>query len=493
MPTKLLYTTIFGFGVGVFTESFVPLEKNIFLVVFLFSIFSLSLFFFLKNKTPLLISAFLMIFMLGSIRYKLDQETPRDVVGKISVEGVINDEVENRENSQRFVLKTESLGNVLVSTDLYPKYEYGDIVFVSGEVKSPKNFITENGKDFDYINYLAKDEIFYKIDYASVKKVGHKNPSFLRGVLFSAKNRLEENIQDVVPEPKSAFLAGISFGSRDSIPDSLREKFIETGTIHIVALSGYNISIIAKGIQETLSYFLPLYKSLFFGALGVVFFVLMTGAQSTAVRAGIMALIVLFGRGVGRTYDITRALFIAGFFMVLVNPMILRYDISFQLSFIATLGIVHITPVFEKLFKVNKNIIPKSFFEKIKFFFKDIVVTTLSAQVAVLPFIVYKMGTLSIVSFPVNILILPFIPISMYLGFIISVLGFLGKWASLPFAYIVDKILSLVLFVIDKSSGLKFSSLDIYNFSIFGCLIVYVFIICMILYLYRKNKQKIGL
>ena len=122
------------------------------------------------------------------------------------------------------------------------------------------------------------------------------------------------------------------------------------------------------------------------GAVVIVLFVVMTGLQSSAIRAGIMALIGLFARGKGRTYDAFRALVLAGFLMILYDPKYLVYDVSFQLSFLATLGILFATPVLEQKFAR----VPKKFLYVIPL--REAMSVTLGAQLGVLPFILYKMA-----------------------------------------------------------------------------------------------------
>ena len=135
-----------------------------------------------------------------------------------------------------------------------------------------------------------------------------------------------------MPEPHSAFLGGITIGAREGLPESLQEKFRTTGVAHIVALSGYNITIVAETIMLFLS-FLPQYLAIGGGVIGVILFAIMTGASATVLRASIMALLALTARATGRIYTVSWALFLVGFFMVLQNPKILRFDTSFQLSF----------------------------------------------------------------------------------------------------------------------------------------------------------------
>ena len=237
--------------------------------------------------------------------------------------------------------------------------------------------------------------------------------------------------------------------------DELREKFINTGTIHIVALSGYNITIVAEWIMKLFK-FLPLNFGIGVGIFSIIFFVLMTGGVSTAVRAGIMAVLVLIARATGRTYDVGRALLLTAVIMIIFNPMILRYDVSFQLSFIATVGVIYFTPKIEKYFLwVTKRFGLKMFF----CYDSDVYF--------VLPFILYKMGNLSLVAIPANILILPFIPFTMLLGFLTGFVGLISYFIAIPFGYISYLLLHYELGVIDILSSIPFASFQFQTFHLF--------------------------
>lgn len=169
--------------------------------------------------------------------------------------------------------------------------------------------------------------------------------------------------------------------------------------------------------------FLPRNIGAYFGILAILLFVLMTGANSTALRAGIMASLMIFARATGRNYDVARTMILAAVLMIFINPFVLVYDVSFQLSFIATIGVIFYAPRFEKYFRW---ITPK-------LGLRDIVSVTTAVYIFVLPFILYKMGNLSIVALPANILILPLIPFTMLFGFLSGFLGFFMVCSSSSF------------------------------------------------------------
>lgn len=491
MSASSLFTFIFSFSTGVLLGTYTDVT-HAWLVAALVGSFSFIFFAFIfktHKRILLLITIGLVAFLFGALRIEIAETSivkplENEIGEKVSVSGVIVDEVENRESNQRFILEEkETKAKILVTTDLFPKYRYGDLVDVSGTLKTPENFITDQGREFDYISYLGKDGIFYTISFADVSFVGHDAPSRFQEILFVFKSKLVENIGDVIPRPESIFMEGIALGGRSGLPSSLREEFVVTGTIHVIALSGYNITVVADGVQRLFSNFLSRYVSLSFGGVSVVLFVLMTGSQATAVRAGIMALLAVIARATGRENDISRALFLAGFLMVMHNPYILAHDVSFQLSFLATLGIIYLTPITEYWFGFIKN-------RRLEWF-REIISTTLAAQIAVLPFIMYTMGSLSLISLPINILILPFIPFAMFVGFIVGIFGFVGTWLSFPFGFIGAKILEWILSIIHFGANIPYASISVREFPVWVLLLVYCFIAWRIYTWYKKRRTEL--
>ena len=463
MQDRIFYAICFGFIFGVFLRSF--LAVNYYLVI-LFGLiaFALILFFTLisKNKWGIIAGVFILTFCLGIFRFHLaDRPAPQ----AISMEGVIVDEPDIRENNQKLIIQTKET-KILVTTNVGNNYRYGDGVVFKGKLEKPENFITDQGKDFDYINYLRKDGIFYVMSYPDIEIVSRGNGNKIKSALFFIKNEFLEKINLATRQPESLLIGGLILGEKASFSEDLRKSFIDTGTIHIVALSGYNITIVAEWFMKLFS-FLPIRFGIGAGILAILLFVLMTGGASTAIRAGIMATLALYARASGRNYDVARALLLAGVIMILINPFVLAYDVSFQLSFIATIALIFFTPKIEQYFLW----VPKHF--KLR----DIVSVTFAVYIFVLPFILYKMGNLSLVALPANVLILPFIPLTMILGFLTGLLGVINYFLSIPFGYVSYLLLHCELGVINFFSQIPFASLIIPDFPFWLTLLIYTYFI----------------
>jgi competence protein ComEC len=335
-------------------------------------------------------------------------------------------------------------------------------VKVSGILLKPENFVTQSGKEFNYKRYLANQDIYYMVKNATIEVLSNGNGSKIKSLLYKLKNSFIKNINQFIPMPESELANGLVLGVRGGFDQDTKQEFIETGTIHIVALSGYNVSIVAEGVMKFFGLFFSQVISIIFGIIIIILFIIMTGASATAIRAGIMATIMLLGRLSGRNYLAGRALVIAGLLMVAYDPRVLS-DMSFQLSFVATWGVLYLTPKTINWFK----------FLPMRFKIREMVASTIAATIAVLPILLYLTGILSLVSIPANILILLFIPIVMLLIFITGVLGFTLPILALPFSYLAYLILLYILNVIHLFASLSFASVSILSFPLFLTILIY--------------------
>jgi len=488
-----------GFISAIFISSFFKFGFSFFLFLILISI---VLCIFQKfasedaetKKKIILLIVFIFSFSLGVLRYEIkdlnfaDINLENKIGDKVIIEAVVSDEPTRKDSQAVLIVDFKNIieassslpvsGKGIISTDLYPEIKYGDLIKINGKLEKPENISDAsssnnpgqiksqfNGVNFDYVSYLAKNDIFYKIDFAKTLIISENNGNIIKNFLFKIKTSFINKIDKVVKEPESSLLAGILLGSKNSIDEKTAETFRAAGLSHIVALSGYNITIVAETITKSLS-FLPRNIAMAGGVIGIILFVLMTGASSTAVRAGIMSLIVVLAASTHRKYKIGRALIFAGLIMIIVNPKILVFDTSFQLSFLATIAIVYVSPIL-------KN---KLTFITEKFKLRETVSSTISAQILVLPLILYKMNLLSLVALPANILVLPLIPYTMYFGFFTGIFGFIWYYISVLFGWIVFIPLFLIINVSTFFANFPFSTINTGWFSKTIMILCYIFI-----------------
>jgi len=220
-------------------------------------------------------------------------------------------------------------------------------------------------------------------------------------------------------------------------------------------------------------------QAFWFSIIGIFLFVVMTGFPASAVRAGVMGMLLLWAMKNGRLANAQNSIIFSASVMLLINPLLLRWDVGFQLSFLATVGIVYFYPLIEK-YSIKKNGIS---------FFNEILFLTLSAQVFVLPIIMNDFQQLSLISPLANLLVLPIIPLTMLLGFVMAILSFIFPPLATVFAWLTFLPLKYETSVIYFLANLKFSSVGIMNFS-WVWVVVWYLVLLGVLYF---NKIKIKL
>ena len=488
---RFLYAVIGGFLSGVLWRSIVDFGFAFsFFIVFLGFVVLLMALLSRERIVVVLVGVLLISGGLGMARFDLsDLHRGSDMLDQkvgtsIRAEGIVIDEPDKRETNTNYTVLLDHISKepvsekVRVVAESYPAFSYGDRIHISGELQKPKGFQTDDDRYFDYATFLSKDDIFYQMIYPQLEFVSGGEGNVIKQYLFAFKNAFLLRVQALIPDPHAALLGGLVVGAKQSLGEKLQDDFRATGIVHIVVLSGYNVTIVADFITRLflLVPFLPHALGVSLGALSIVLFALMTGASATIVRASIMALLVIVAKATGRTYDITRALFIAGFFMVLHNPKILLHDASFQLSFLATLGLITLAPLLERYF----SFVPK------RFQLREFATATIATQIFVLPLLLYKVGQLSLVALPVNLLVLITVPAAMLSGFLTGIVGFLSTTLALPFAFISYLVLSYQLLIVGWFAKLPFASVHIAYFPLWLTVVVYL------LYIYLLVRRTVG-
>ena len=482
---KILILVLAGFGAGVGIRSFFDLGWPYAVFAGLVSVFGFMLWK-LRGKEWFVASAiFILALGFGIIRYDLkDQKTislelAAQIDKQVIVRGTVIDEPDERENSTRLIIQVNEVldwqtkkwtvvpdDKVLVFAPRYPEFKYGDMLEIRGKLQKPKNFTDE----FSWENYLAKDDIFLQMFYPKVEKIGEGNGRPDKKFLFVAKNKYLEALGRVLPEPHAALVGGLTVGAKRAMPKELLEDFRKVGVIHVVVLSGYNITIIAKAIASFFSLFLPWLAGTITGIIGILAFAILAGGSATVVRASMMAILIYIARMTGNVYRVTIALFVAGFFMLLQNPKLLRFDASFQLSFLATLGLIFIAPKIENYLKF----IPK------KFNAREVASATISAQIAVAPFILQNMGTFSIVALPVNLLVLLTVPYAMLFGALAGIAGMVSGVLATPFSWVAYAILEYELKVVGLFAKLSLAEINFTNFPLIATFALYAIMLWLV-------------
>jgi competence protein ComEC len=269
-------------------------------------------------------------------------------------------------------------------------------------------------------------------------------------------------------------------GQKRAMSKEVREWFNKCSTTHITVISGMHVSIVATLLMNlALAFYLSRKQAFWFAVIGITLFVILTGAQASAVRAGIIGGLVLLAIHSGRLSEIKNALLFTASTMLLINPRILKFDVGFQLSFLAVIGIVYLSPYLEKGLKF----FPQTF--KIR----DSASMTLSAQIMTLPLILFHFGRISLIAPIANILILPLVPLTMILGFISGVLGLVWIFLGQITSWLTWLFLTYELLVVKWLSKIPFASIEIKNVWVGLLVIYYLVLFGWIWWIKRKERS----
>ncbi|MDO8559885.1 MAG: ComEC/Rec2 family competence protein [bacterium] len=293
-------------------------------------------------------------------------------------------------------------GRMLATVRLYPEYHYGDVLRLSGPVKPPESF-----DDFAYDRYLARSGIFAVSYYPAVELVAHGQGSPAYAALLAAKSRAQRVINRGLPEPSASIFSAMLLGSRQGLPKELVAAFNVTGLTHLVAISGAQIALLISLVAAVLPYFgIHRRRAFYLLTALLVAYLALIGLPASAVRAGVMGWLALFSYHLGRRAQGTRLLLYAAVAMVAVNPMILRDDVGFQLSFAAVAGLLALSPLLERAF----SRVPEFFG------LRTALAMTVAANIFTLPLIAAQFQRLSVISLLANILVFPVSAVAMVAG-----------------------------------------------------------------------------
>lgn len=321
---------------------------------------------------------------------------------------------------------------------------------------------------------------FWRASFIKEQTFNFKNQSNHQAFIFQIKERFLENLGKILPEPQASLTSALLLGDKTGLSRSFLQDFAKTGTSHIIAISGYNISIISLVVFEILAFLaLSRFWRLLLTVASIFIFALVTGLEASVVRAGIMASIMILAWQQGRLYSIFNAVSLAGALMLYFNPGLLRDDLGFQLSFLSILGLIFIDPVFKK------------FFGKLKFkeSFLKFLTPTLSAQLMTFPVIAYNFNQVSLVAPLANLLVLPLVPLTMFFGFTAGAVSFLSLNLARIFAVPAWILLSYEIKVVHLLSLAPFSYLAVGGMSVFLIFIYYLAVSIFILKFYESGDQ----
>ncbi len=423
-------------------------------------------------------------------------------------------------NKINFKGKNYSLNNtttLVVINDMekrFNKIQIGDTISICGNIRPPKS--ATNPSQFDYAKYLKYKDTFsilYSEDenFKVLKKADkYANPEEFYLYLAQKTDTIRNKITNVhakyIKSPQLEILGGIVFGNEAiNPPDEIKQSFINSGLLHLLAASGLNVALIfgiwwflAQNILK-----LPYIISIWLGAFFIILYTFTTGFPPPVLRASIMLLFVLFGKLIDREVKPIALIFFVGFIMLIFNPKMFC-DVGFQLSFIVTIGLmITIEPICEKL--NNKN---KEYIYKIKHFPKFIKIILMSfspkfllaaflvplcAQLYVAPLQMYYFNTFTPWSLIANLCVIPFIGAVSFLGFISSIFStipYLQDKVIFIFDIIINPFLVLLVKISQFFSTLKYSIITTPSPNVFQIILFWSILILFVQNIKENFKNK---
>ncbi|NLE99677.1 MAG: DUF4131 domain-containing protein, partial [Anaerolineales bacterium] len=349
--------------------------------------------------------------------------------GEVAVEGVVTGEPDERATYTNLQIRAERLwladgverevrGVALVSVPPYPRLQYGDRLRIEGALKTPPVLDT-----FSYREYLAYRGIYSLLRHPQTTRLAQNQASPVMHAILSFKQSARAAIAAMLPEPQAALLTGILLGVDSGIPADLTEAFSRSGTSHIIAISGFNMTLVSALLIRLAQRLLDRRRAHWVAIVGIAAYTVLVGASPAVVRAAAMSLLCLWGRLLGRRSHGPTSLAAAALAMTVSNPYLL-WDVSFQLSFAATAGLVLFGKPFEQGFaRTLSRLTSAPRARAIGGILNEPLIIGFAAQLLTMPIIAAHFGQLSVIAFLANLLVLPAQPAVMVTGGIATLLG----------------------------------------------------------------------
>jgi len=447
------------------------------------------------SRLPIIVLA--VFFCLGAWRVSASRVTPDPAHvawyngrGMVKLSGLIIQPPDERDTYTNLTLQVESLtplemdpavaapdavgGRLLLRAFPGTEYHYGQRISVRGKLQTPPE-----GSEFSYRAYLERKGILSLMSYGSIKVLEDDAGNPILAAIYRLKDRSQATLQTIFPSPESDLLSGILLGNDNGLSPELKEAYNLTGTSHIIAISGFNIALLAGLITALLNRTMGARRGAITAIVILALYTILVGAEAPVVRAAIMGSFAMLGTLLGRRNNGLNTMGITVLAMCLLNPNI-PWDIGFQLSFMATLGLVLYAQPLEAfaLDRLGRHLKPETI-TRLAAPLSEYLLFTLIAQVMVLPLLAYHFGQLSWLFLIANPLILFLQPLVMILGGVALLGGLvypgLGKvlgYLAWPFAAYTNQVVTWLATLFPHAFSLG-------SFSIFWVGLYYVILFAL--------------
>ncbi len=485
-----LFKIVVLFSVGIVAGKFIPFTLSSILILISALLLSAILLYKLKFFVAGNLLMSLVIVLLGYSSFRLHEENlsgyplPKTQITKARVYGTIVNIELPRERSETFLMNIDSLKerninyrmNIQAIVKLYEgkkeiekftdSFSSGNYIKISGKFFKPRD--RRNPGEFDYRAYLREKGISAQISLYKLKDIVKlsSNVNHVKTLIFNLRLKIEELIGKLYSGEKKHLIDALILGERKDLNKNIVKDFINAGIVHVLAVSGLHVGFIVAIFFLLFGRF-NLFLKGGITIFGILMFMLISGVHPSVVRASIMAVLLILAFLTGRAYSSFNALALAAFILLIFNPAEL-FSPGFQLSFAAVFSILYFYPRIEKLFNLSaiKN---KSVLYLLKMF-----LLTFSAQLGTLPITMIYFKKISLISFVINIVIIPLIGIIVALAVASLFFGVFSLYLGTLYATTNSLLIDLMFYLAKVSSGTSFSYLDVNSFGLSDAILYFI-------------------
>lgn len=417
-----------------------------------------------------LINIVLLAFVLGGLRMAfvptMSQVAVFNNTGGLTLTGQVDAAPDRRDTGTQFRLRVERVirggevfaveGLVLVRANRSADVRYGDAVRVTGALITPAEFDT-----FSYADFLARTGVFSIMTNASVTVLERGGGNPISAGLLNARDHAATIINANLPEPSAGLLAGMLLGDRRGMSPELSDDFSIVGASHLIVISGFNMAILAGLLAWIFSGVGFSGRMAALAGIALIFtYALFVGGSPGVMRAAIMSSLLLTAPLLRRRTYVPASLALAAVLMSLHTPTVL-WDVSFQMSFFATLGLaLFVEPLSRGFQKLLARIFPSGVSRRLANWLEGPVVVTVAAQIMTMPLIALYFGRMSLVFLPASLFLIPIHPVQLILGGAATITASIAPALGQIVFWLEYLVLSWTITVVRMFASLPFAAAD---------------------------------
>lgn len=414
--------------------------------------------------------------VLGTMRYQTylpeTAQIPYDQT--ITFTGSVSKPPILQNTSQKlYITSTSFPGKVYIKTGQYPVYVYGDTLSVTCTLRQPQPI-----EDFAFDKYLARYGVLAICERAKLESLHNNIGNPIIAAIYKLRYQIVYQVQQLWPEPVASLILGVLTGIQDTIPQNIVQEFQTTGTIHVLVVSGMHVMIVIQLILRIGQRWLPK-RVLFIGVIILLFgLCVLTGLAASVIRASIMGILPLIAQLAYRRPVMHYSLAFVCAIIGCINPYIVVYDVGFQLSLLATIGLIYFEPLCNTMFWW----VPQ------RLSLRETLSTTFAASIPTLPLLLSVFGSFAVISPVANLIVIPVTNLMLFAGVGISIVQLFLPNLAIHLAYILYTIVQWMLVYIHYLSSVSWANITHIHTPTFVLIIMYSLIIGYIVWRVHISK-----